>query len=86
MLKYIRREKEVIKGKLYFEKDLHKVQLEKFSKKTILLVKNIRGNEEIPLNCAGIIIVNSNNYPDILTHVSVHARNLKVPFLLILFR
>ena len=76
-----RGEKEVTKGKLRFEKDLHKVQLEKFNEKTILIVENVGGNEEIPLNCAGVIIVNSNNYPDMLAHVSVRARNLKVPLL-----
>ena len=76
-----RGEKSVTKGKLRFEKDLHKVQLEKFNEKTILIVENVGGNEEIPLNCAGVIIVNSNNYPDMLAHVSVRARNLKVPLL-----
>ena len=44
-------------------------------------MENVRGNEEIPLNCVGVIIVNLNNYLDMLTHVSVSARNLKVPLL-----
>ena len=76
-----RSEKEVTKGKLRFEKNLEKVQLEKFPEKTFLIVENIGGNEEIPLNCVGVIIINSNNYPDMLAHVSVRARNLKVPLI-----
>ena len=76
-----RGDKDVTRGKIRFEKDLHKVQLEKFNEKTFLIVENVGGNEEIPLNCSGVIIVNSNNYPDMLAHVSVRARNLKVPLL-----
>ena len=76
-----RGEKELSKGKLRFEKDLKQIQLEKFQQKTILIVENIGGNEEIPINCNGVIIINSNNYPDMLAHVSVRARNLKVPLI-----
>ena len=36
--------------------------------------------KEIPENCACLIIVKSETYPDILAHVSVRARNLNVPF------
>ena len=76
-----RAENQITTGKLRFEKNLEKVQLEKFDEKTFLIVENIGGNEEIPLNCVGVIIVNSNNYPDMLAHVSVRARNLKVPLI-----
>ena len=76
-----RGEKEITKGKLRFEKNLQQVQLEKFQEKTILIVENIGGNEEIPINCNGVIIINSNNYPDMLSHISVRARNLKVPLI-----
>ena len=76
-----RSEKEITTGKLRFEKNLEKIQLEKFEEKTFLIVENIGGNEEIPINCVGVIIINSNNYPDMLAHVSVRARNLKVPLL-----
>ena len=57
------------------------VQLENFKGKTILLTENVGGSEEIPNNCTGVIILNGNNYPDMLAHVSVRARNLKVAFL-----
>ena len=76
-----RGKKEITKGKIRFEKNLKDVQLEKFEEKTILIVENIGGNEEIPLNCNGVIITNSNNYPDMLAHVSVRARNLGVPLI-----
>ena len=33
------------------------------------------------MNCNAVIILNSNNYPDMLAHVSVRARNLKVGLL-----
>jgi alpha-glucan,water dikinase len=69
---------ENISGKVRYEKDLKTVQLEQFKEKTILLVENVGGSEEIPMNCNAVIILNSNNYPDMLAHVSVRARNLKV--------
>ena len=69
---------ENINGKVRYEKDLKTVQLEQFKEKTILLVENVGGSEEIPMNCNAVIILNSNNYPDMLAHVSVRARNLKV--------
>ena len=68
-------------GKVRFEKDLKNIQLEKMKEKTILLTENVGGSEEIPINCIAVIILNQNNYPDMLAHVSVRARNLKVPLL-----
>ena len=76
-----RGDKEKVYGKVKFEKDLHKVQTEVYKEKTILIVENVGGNEEIPINCSGVIISNGNNYPDMLAHVSVRARNLKVPLI-----
>ena len=70
-----------IKGKVRYEKDLKNIQLENFKEKTILLTENVGGSEEIPMNCNAVIILNSNNYPDMLAHVSVRARNLKVGLL-----
>ena len=68
-------------GKVKYEKNLEDLMFEKFNIKTILIVENINGNEEIPINCIGLIIINDNNsYPDLLAHVSVRARNLKVLF------
>ena len=72
---------ENIKGKIRYEKDLKNIQLEHFKEKTILLTENVGGSEEIPMNCTGVIILNENNYPDMLAHVSVRARNLKIAFL-----
>ena len=72
---------EYISGKFIYEKDLKNIQLETFKEKTILLTENVGGSEEIPINCSAVIILNSNNYPDMLAHVSVRARNLKVALL-----
>ena len=72
---------EYISGKVIYEKDLKNIQLEIFKEKTILLTENVGGSEEIPINCSAVIILNSNNYPDMLAHVSVRARNLKVALL-----
>ena len=52
----------------------------KYPEKTIILTETVSGNEEIPINCVCLIIIKSENYPDILAHVSVRARNLDVPF------
>ena len=72
---------EEIKGLIKFEKNLSDIQFEKLNQKTILLTENINGNEEIPINCIGLIVSNNNeNYPDVLAHVSVRARNLKILF------
>lgn len=46
--------------------------------RTVLLVERITGEEEVPSNVQAIIVMNSNDYPDVLAHVSVRARNLKV--------
>ena len=67
-------------GKLIFVKKLHDVQFTKYSEPTIIISQNISGDEEIPINCVCLIIIKSENYPDVLAHVSVRARNLNVPF------
>ena len=67
-------------GKLTHVKNLHEVQFTKYPEKTIILTEAVSGNEEIPINCVCLIIIKSENYPDILAHVSVRARNLDVPF------
>ena len=69
-----------VTGKLISVKKLHEVQFKKYSENTIILTENVDGNEEIPQNCNGLIIVKSENYPDILAHVSVRARNLNTLF------
>lgn len=49
-----------------------------YEKDTILLVDKITGEEEIPTNVKAIVVMNANDYPDVLAHVSVRARNLNV--------
>ena len=70
-----------IKGKVIHVKNLHDVQFMKYPEKTIIITEAVSGNEEIPVNCVCLIIIKSENYPDILSHVSVRARNLDVPFI-----
>lgn len=53
---------------------MHKV----YDRKTILLVEKITGEEEVPSNVEAIVVFNASDYPDVLAHVSVRARNLKV--------
>jgi alpha-glucan,water dikinase len=53
---------------------MHKV----YDRRTILLVDKITGEEEVPTNVQAIIVLNASDYPDVLAHVSVRARNLKV--------
>ena len=72
--------KNSIYGKLIFVKKLHEVQFTKYSEPTIIISENISGDEEIPINCVSLVIIKSENYPDVLAHVSVRARNLNVPF------
>ena len=70
----------ITQGYVEYEKDLKGVQYKVYNKKTILLTQIVGGNEEIPMNVVGLIIIFSRDYPDILAHVSVRARNLKVLF------
>ena len=72
--------KNSVYGKLIFVKKLHEVQFTKYSEPTIIISENISGDEEIPINCVSLVIIKSENYPDVLAHVSVRARNLNVPF------
>ena len=53
---------------------MHKV----YPKRTVLLVEKITGEEEVPTNVQAIVVLNAADYPDVLAHVSVRARNLKV--------
>ena len=72
--------KSQILGKMIFVKKLHEVQFTKYTEPTIIISENISGDEEIPINCVCLVIIKSENYPDVLAHVSVRARNLNVPF------
>lgn len=56
---------------------LHTVQDKVYSDPTVLLVDNVTGEEEIP---EGVVAVLTPDAPDVLSHVSVRARNMKVLF------
>ena len=51
------------------------VQNKTYEKPTILVAKSVRGEEEIP---DGTVAVLTPDMPDVLSHVSVRARNSKV--------
>ncbi|XP_031122009.1 alpha-glucan water dikinase, chloroplastic-like isoform X1 [Ipomoea triloba] len=57
--------------------DLLSVQNKSYDKPTILVAKNVKGEEEIP---DGTTAVLTPDMPDVLSHVSVRARNGKVCF------
>lgn len=56
---------------------LHKVQDKTYDRPTILLCKRVTGEEEIP---EGAVAVLTSDAPDVLSHVSVRARNMKALF------
>ena len=51
-----------------------------YERRTILLCEKIDGEEEVPANVQAIILIDGTDFPDVLAHVSVRARNLKVMF------
>ncbi|VFQ89956.1 unnamed protein product [Cuscuta campestris] len=57
--------------------DLHSVQNISYDEPTILVTKTVNGEEEIP---DGAVAVLTPDMPDVLSHVSVRARNGKVCF------
>lgn len=58
-------------------KELLTVQNKTYEKPTILVAKSVKGEEEIP---DGVVAVLTPDMPDVLSHVSVRARNSKVCF------
>jgi alpha-glucan,water dikinase len=60
----------------YLKDVMHKT----YSRRTVLLCDKIDGEEEVPANVQAIILIDGTDYPDVLAHVSVRARNLKVLF------
>lgn len=72
------------RGYITYVPKLADVMHHEYSERTVLLVDKITGEEEVPSNVQAIVVLNSNDYPDVLAHVSVRARNLKV-LLAILF-
>lgn len=61
-------------------KNLADVMLVDYEQRTVLLVDKVNGEEEVPSNVQAIIYLNplTGDHPDVLAHVSVRARNLKV--------
>ena len=57
---------------------LYDVMHNNYEQRTVLLIDKITGEEEVPSNVQAIIVLNSPDYPDVLAHVSVRSRNLKV--------
>ncbi|XP_057416065.1 alpha-glucan water dikinase, chloroplastic isoform X2 [Lotus japonicus] len=57
--------------------ELLSVQNKSYERPTILIAKSVRGEEEIP---DGAVAVLTPDMPDVLSHVSVRARNSKVCF------
>lgn len=55
--------------------ELLSVQNKTYEQPTILVAKSVRGEEEIP---DGTVAVLTPDMPDVLSHVSVRARNSKV--------
>ncbi|KAK9867578.1 hypothetical protein WJX84_002715 [Apatococcus fuscideae] len=64
-------------GKLVVVSGLHEVQDEIYIEPTVLLAKRVSGEEEVP---EGAVAVLTPDAPDVLSHVSVRARNMKVLF------
>jgi alpha-glucan,water dikinase len=62
--------------------ELLAVQNKTFEQPTILVAKSVKGEEEIP---DGTVAVLTPDMPDVLSHVSVRARNGKVIFFCIIF-
>ena len=54
--------------------------LDTYERRTVLIVDRITGEEEVPSNVQAIVLLASEtgDHPDVLAHVSVRARNLKV--------
>lgn len=68
------------RGWVVRESNLADVQLKTYENRTVLIVDRITGEEEVPNNVQAIVLLSSatGSHPDVLAHVSVRARNLKV--------
>eukprot|EP00828_Plagiopyla_frontata_P024545 TRINITY_DN3133_c0_g1_i3.p1 TRINITY_DN3133_c0_g1~~TRINITY_DN3133_c0_g1_i3.p1 ORF type:complete len:644 (+),score=72.26 TRINITY_DN3133_c0_g1_i3:1109-3040(+) len=71
---------EQCQGNLQFVQSLRTVQTVSYEEGTVLITEKVLGDEEIPENVKAVILVNSPTYPDVLSHVSVRARNCKALF------
>lgn len=68
------------RGHAEIVKHLESVMHNNYERRTVLLCEKVNGEEEVPNNVQAIIITDATDYPDVLAHVSVRARNLKVMF------
>ena len=66
-----------VKGKVVVVANLHEVQDKVYDEPTVLVAKRVTGEEEVP---EGAVAVLTPDAPDVLSHVSVRARNMKVLF------
>jgi len=66
------------RGKVTFAKSLIELGDKEFKEPTIVLTEAVTGEEEVPSGVKGIVLINNSDYPDVLAHVSVRARNGKV--------
>ena len=66
------------RGNVVRVKNLADVMHKVYDERSVLLVEKITGEEEVPTNVQAIVVLNASDYPDVLAHVSVRARNLKV--------
>ncbi|KAK9809702.1 hypothetical protein WJX73_007079 [Symbiochloris irregularis] len=64
-------------GRVVVAAGLHEVQDNVYEEPTVLLAKRVTGEEEVP---EGAVAVLTPDAPDVLSHVSVRARNMKVLF------
>lgn len=62
-------------GRVIVVGELLTVQNKSYAQPTILVAKTVKGEEEIP---DGVVAVLTSDMPDVLSHVSVRARNGKV--------
>lgn len=51
--------------------------LQVYNEPTVLLAKRVTGEEEVPEGCVAVVTPDA---PDVLSHVSVRARNMRVLF------
>ncbi|KAG0502608.1 hypothetical protein HPP92_002680 [Vanilla planifolia] len=66
-----------VTGYIVSVNELLSVQNKSYERPTILVAKNVKGEEEIP---DGTVAVLTPDKPDVLSHVSVRARNSKICF------
>ncbi|KQK18353.1 alpha-glucan water dikinase, chloroplastic isoform X1 [Brachypodium distachyon] len=66
-----------VTGYIVVVDELLSVQNKSYDKPTILVAKSVKGEEELPDGVIGVI---TPDMPDVLSHVSVRARNCKVLF------